>query len=75
MFSSKKLMVPLIQESCERLNEKISTVSITVVTCSVDVFGLLTMEVILVSTFGKDVDTQKGNVENLLVEAAACFNI
>jgi len=72
-FSSKKLriMSPLIQQSCKRLNEKISTVSNSGE--SVDVwkwFGLFSMEVILATAFGRDVDFQR-NKETPIVKAAA----
>ena len=73
MFSSKKLrmMSPLIQQSCKRLNEKISTVNNSGE--SVDVwkwFGLFSMEVILATAFGRDVDFQH-NKETPIVKAAA----
>ncbi|XP_065882305.1 cytochrome P450 3A24-like [Dysidea avara] len=73
MFSSKKLrmMVPLIQESCERLNEKISTASNSGE--SVDMwkwFGLFTMEVILATAFSRDAGTQNCS-DNPLTKAAA----
>ncbi|XP_065914971.1 cytochrome P450 3A9-like [Dysidea avara] len=74
-FSSKKLrmMVPLIQESCERLNEKMSSVNNNGE--SVDVwkwFGLFTMEVILATAFSRDVNTQKGD-NPLSTAAGAVF--
>ena len=72
-FSSKKLrmMSPLIQESCERLSNKIATVSDT--DNSVDVwelFGVFTMEVILATAFSRDISSDSGK-ENPLVKAAA----
>ena len=72
-FSSKKLrmMSPLIEESCERLKNKILTVSDT--GNSVDVhklFGVFTMEVILATAFSRDISSQSGK-ENPLVKAAA----
>ncbi|XP_065920447.1 cytochrome P450 3A9-like [Dysidea avara] len=70
---SKKLrmMAPLIQESCERLNEKMSTVSNSGE--SVDVwkwFGLFTMEVILATAFSRDANMQRSS-DNPLTKAAA----
>ena len=72
-FSSKKLrmMSPLIQESCERLRNKMAAVSDT--GSNVDVwewFGLFTMEVILATAFSRDVSLD-GNKENPLIRAAA----
>jgi len=75
-FSSKKLrmMALLIQESCKKLNEKMSTVSNSGE--SLDVwkwFGLFTMEVILATAFSRDVSTQKGTDHPLTKAAAAIF--
>ena len=72
-FSSKKLkmMSPLIQESCERLKNKMAAVSDT--GSNVDVwewFGLFTMEVILATAFSRDVSLDGGK-ENPLIRAAA----
>ena len=72
-FSSKKLrmMSPLIEESCERLSNKIATVSDT--DNSVDVwewFGMFTMEVILATAFSRDISSESRK-ENPLVKAAA----
>ena len=72
-FSSKKLrmMSPLIQESCERLRNKMAAVSDT--DSSVDVrewFGKFTMEVILATAFGRDISTDNDK-ENSLTRAAA----
>ena len=72
-FSSKKLrmMSPLIQESCERLRNKMAAVSNT--NSSVDVwqwFGMFTMEVILATAFSRDISLENGQ-ENLLIKAAA----
>ena len=72
-FSSKKLrmMSPLIQERCERLRNKMATVSNT--NSSVDVwqwFGMFTMEVILATAFSRDISLESGK-ENLLIKAAA----
>ena len=71
-FSSKKLrmMSSLIQESCERLSNKIATVSDT--DNSVDVwelFGVFTMEVILATAFSRDISSVS-HKENPLVKAA-----
>jgi len=73
MFTSKKLrmMVPLIQESCERLNEKMSTVSNSGESVNVwKWFGLFTMEVILATAFSRDVGTQNSS-DNPLTKATA----
>jgi len=72
-FSSKKLrmMSPLIQESCERLRNKMAAVSDT--GNSVDVwewFGMFTMEVILATAFSRDISSVSGE-ENPLTRAAA----
>ena len=72
-FSSKKLrmMAPMIQKSCKKLNEKMSAVSNSGE--SVDVwkwFGLFTMEVILATAFGRDVDYQN-NEDTPVVKAVA----
>ena len=72
-FSSKKLkmMSPLIQESCERLRNKMAAVSNT--NSTVDVwkwFGMFTMEVILATAFSRDISLENGE-ENLLIKAAA----
>ena len=72
-FSTKKLkmMSPLIQESCERLRNKMAAVSNT--NSSVDVwqwFGMFTMEVILATAFSRDISVENGQ-ENLLIKAAA----
>ena len=72
-FSSKKLrmMSPFIQESCERLRNKMAAVSDT--DSSVDVwewFGIFTMEVILATAFSRDISSHSGK-ENPLIKAAA----
>ena len=72
-FSSKKLrmMSPLIQESCERLRNKIAAVSDTDSTVNVwEWFGAFTMEVILATAFSRDISSDNGK-ENPLVGAAA----
>ena len=71
-FSNKKLrmMSPLIQESCERLRDKMAAISDT--GSSVDVwewFGVFTMEVILATAFSRDISLESGK-ENPLVKAA-----
>ena len=76
IFSSKKLrmMAPLIQKSCERLNEKMSSVSNS--GKSVDMwkwFGQITMEVILATAFSRDVDTQRSSDDSLTKAAASIF--
>ena len=74
-FSSRKLrmMSPFIQESCERLRNKMAAVSDT--DSSVDVwewFGIYTMEVILATAFGRDISLHSVNCEeNPLIKAAA----
>ena len=75
-FSSKKLrmMSPLIQESCERLRNKMAAVSDT--GSSVDVwewFGIFTMEVILATAFSRDISSESGT-ENPLTKAAASIS-
>ena len=72
-FSSKKLRMlsPLIQESCERLRNKMVAVSNT--GASVDVckwFGTFTMEVTLATAFSRDISSDSGS-ENPLTKAAA----
>ena len=72
MFSSKKIkmMSPLIQERCESLKE-MSSASIS--GKGVDVwkwFGQFTIEVILVTLFGTDFDTQRGD-DNPFVKAVS----
>ena len=72
-FSSKKLrmMSPLIQESCERLRNKMAAVSDT--DSSVDVrewFGMFTMEVILATAFSRDISADNDK-ENPLTRASA----
>jgi len=72
-FSSRKLrmMSPLIQESCERLRNKMTAVSDS--DNSVDVwkwFGIFTMEVILATAFSRDIGSESGK-ENSLTKAAA----
>ena len=72
-FSSKKLrmMSPLIQESCERLRNKMAAVSNTNSTVNVwQWFGMFTMEVILATAFSRDISRENGQ-ENLLIKAAA----
>ena len=76
-FSSKKLrmMVPLIQNGCQRLNEKMSAVSNSGE--NVDMwkwFGLFTMETILSTAFSRDIDTQKGSDNPIAKAAASLFN-
>ena len=71
-FSIKKLrmMSPLIQESCERLRDRMAEVSDT--GSSVDVwewFGMYTMEVILATAFSRDISSGNGE-QNPLVKAA-----
>ena len=75
-FSSKKLrmMSPLIQESCERLRNKMVAVSDT--DNSVDVwewFGIFTMEVILAIAFSRDISPENGKENPLTRAAAAVF--
>ena len=70
-FSSKKLriMSPLIQESSERLKNKMAAVSNT--SNSVDVwkwFGTLAMEIILATAFGRDISLESDE-KNLLFKA------
>ena len=72
-FSTKKLrmMSPLIQESCERLRNKVAAVSNT--NSTVDVwkwFGLFTMEVILATAFSRDISLENSE-DNVLIKAAA----
>ena len=72
-FSSKKLrmMSPLIQESCERLRNKMAAVSDTNSSVNVwECFGMFTMEVILATAFSRDISSASGK-ENPLVRAAA----
>ena len=72
-FSSKKLrmMSPLIQESCERLRNKMAAVSDTGSTVNVwEWFGAFTMEVILATAFSRDISSDSGK-ENPLTKAAA----
>ena len=74
-FSSRKLkmMSPLIQESCERLRNKMAAVSDS--DRSVDVwewFGMFTMEVILATAFSRDISSASGK-DNPLVKAAAAI--
>ena len=74
-FSSKKLkmMSPLIQESCERLRNKMAAVSDT--GSSVDVhkwFGKFTMEVILATAFSRDISADNDK-EHPLIGAATSF--
>ena len=76
-FSSKKLrmMSPLIQESCERLRNKMATVCDT--SSSVDVwkwFGLFTMEVILATAFSRDISLDNSEENGLIIAAASIFN-
>ena len=75
-FSSKKLrmMSPLIQESCERLRNKMAAVSDT--DSSVDVrewFGKFTMEVILATAFSRDVSSDNDKESPLIGAAASVF--
>lgn len=75
-FSSKKLkmMTPLIQESCKKLNEKMLTVSGSGE--SIDVwrwFGLFTMEVILTTAFSRDIASLPGDNNPLTKAAASMF--
>ena len=75
-FSSKKLrmMSPLIQESCERLRNKMVAISGT--DNSVDVwewFGIFTMEVILATAFSRDISPESGKENPLTRAAAAVF--
>ena len=77
MFSSKKIkmMAPLIQESCERLNEKMSSISNNGE--SVDMwkwFGQITMEVILATAFSRDVDSQRSSDDSLTKAAASIIH-
>ena len=72
-FTTKKLrmMSPLIQESCERLRNKMAAVSDT--GSNVDVwewFGIFTMEVILATAFSRDVNLDGGR-ENPLIKVAS----
>ena len=75
-FTSKKLrmMSPLIQESCERLRNKMAAVSDT--DSSVDVrewFGAFTMEVILATAFSRDVSSDNDKESPLIGAAASIF--
>ena len=72
-FTTKrlKMIAPLIQESCERLRNKMAAVSDT--DSSVDVqewFGMFAMEVILATAFSRDVSSDSGK-ENPLIRAVA----
>ena len=76
-FSSKKLriMSPLIQESCERLRNKMVGVSNT--NSSVDVykwFGMFTLEVTLATAFGRDISLEIDENNLLLKAVDSIFN-
>ena len=75
-LSSKKLrmMTPLIQATCKRLRNKMAAVSNT--DKSIDVwqwFGMFTIEVILVTAFGRDVDSGNGKGNSLTSVACKVF--
>ena len=75
-FSSKKLRMlsPLIQESCERLKDKMAALSDT--SNSVDVcklFGIFTMEVTLATAFSRDISSDSSNGSSLTKAAASIF--
>ena len=75
-FSSKKLrmMSPLIQESCERLKNKMAAVSDT--NSSIDVwewFGMCTMEVILATAFSRDISADNDKDNRLTRAAVSVF--
>ena len=77
-FSSKKLrmMSPFIQEICDRLRNKMATVSDT--DSSVDVcewFGIFTMEVILATAFSRDISSHSGKENPLFKAAASVFQL
>ena len=77
-FSSKKLkmMSPLIQESCDRLRNKMAAVSDT--NSSVNVwewFGMFTMEVILATAFSRDISSASDKDNPLVKAAASIFQI
>ena len=76
IFSTKKLrmMAPLIQKSCERLNENMPSVSNS--DKSVDMwkwFGQITMEVTMATAFSQDVDNQKSSDDSLTKAVASIF--
>ena len=76
-FSSKKLkmMSPLIQESCERLRNKMAAVSDTNSSINVwEWFGMFTMEVILATAFSRDISSASDK-DNLIRAAASIFQI
>ena len=67
-------MAPLIQESCERLRNKMAAVSDT--DSSIDVqkcFGIFTMEVILATAFSRDVSSDSGKESPLIRAVASVF--
>jgi len=69
------MMAPLIQKSCERLNENMPSVSNS--DKSVDMwkwFGQITMEVTMATAFSQDVDNQKSS-DDSLTKACSCFHI
>ena len=76
-FTSKKLriMSPLIQESCERLRNKMVEVSNT--NSSVDVwkwFGMFTLEVTLATGFSRDISLEIDKNNLLLKAVDSIFN-
>ena len=76
-FSSKKLrmMSPLIQESSERLKNKMAGVSDT--NSTVDVwkwFGMFTMEVTLATAFGRDISLESNEKNDLFKVADSVLN-
>ena len=77
-FSSKKLkmMVPLIQKSCERLRDELAAVSDTDV--SVDVctfFAAFTVEVTLATLFNRDISSEGGTNNPINKAIASVFEV
>ena len=75
-FSIKrlKIMVPFIEETCKRLKSKMTAVCDTDVSANVSLlYGMFTLENILVTAFSRDIDLDSAKANPLINAAIAIF--